>query len=325
MAFDEDLLCDAMPWLLALAFADNAFRDYATPAQLWRQQVPPNRKSWRLFWKEDLLDVHVFRSNSSSRQPLLQQRWNSLWYSLLVQAGYPNNITIHRIRQEVVNLVDDSGATEQQHKHVAGQTKSVYESSYMHSISSLDLQSLFTGKPQRRDHIEHLQSVSRDWVGGVPTSLPKRRQELAMRQDQGFQRLVAERRAANMNSADTRGLDSKIQIMRKKILRAALTLYKQEWLDQDYQLSLSTGGDRHIPTDDIAAGRFDRLLDFMPEHGRVVDTLGQGRICSHTSRQALVDDLTVLASQEVPTLYRPGQTPSDGRCTRCREPLQWYA
>ena len=109
-----------MPWILALCFADGAFKDYTTPEKLWEQLVPGNREQWELRWKDEFLDLHVFRPDPASREPFTIQQFDAIWKPLLKQAGYPEPVTIHRIRQEVSMLVNQSGATELEHQQLLG-------------------------------------------------------------------------------------------------------------------------------------------------------------------------------------------------------------
>jgi hypothetical protein len=91
----------------------------------------------------------------------------------MLQGGYRNGVTIHRVHEEVTNIVDKAQVTAAERRSIVGQTQGVFCQSYIHSLSSVDVQALFLGEDLRRQEIEILQSLSRDRVPGYPMRLPK--------------------------------------------------------------------------------------------------------------------------------------------------------
>ena len=46
--FRDNLLQDPIPWILALPFADRAFKNYETADQLWAERVTPGENAFHL-------------------------------------------------------------------------------------------------------------------------------------------------------------------------------------------------------------------------------------------------------------------------------------
>ena len=78
-SFRKNLLQDAIPWILALAFADGIFEKYETVEQLWAQQVNNRREVLLLAWREDKRDLHVFRPSPDSPIALDQKKFNRIF------------------------------------------------------------------------------------------------------------------------------------------------------------------------------------------------------------------------------------------------------
>jgi hypothetical protein len=231
-----------MPWILALCFADGVFKDYRTPEELWRQLVPANRGYWEIRYKDEFLDWHVFRPRSSSREPFTDQHWETLWFALLRRAGYPEKITIHRIRQEASMLVDASGATALQHQHLLGQSREVAADHYRHNLTSIDLESLFLGQPQRQAHIQRLQGLNRTRIGGIPTVLPPSKAWRATQDSRELQELFESRKSRIAAGFGTHALDLEIGSARRTVLAEAYKVYLSDWIEMDYQLSIGNLG-----------------------------------------------------------------------------------
>jgi Protein of unknown function (DUF3435) len=107
LAFREKpiLLRDPIPWFLALAFADCAFRDYPTPAKLFDQRVPERWKTMPLYWKPEVEELPVFRVDRNSRVAMNSDHYRKIWRRVCADAGYYENTThIHSIRRAVANV-----------------------------------------------------------------------------------------------------------------------------------------------------------------------------------------------------------------------------
>ncbi len=59
---DGNLVCNLVTYIMALAFADNAFENNFThPEQIYHLVVPPETDRIRLWWKEFWAETPIFR------------------------------------------------------------------------------------------------------------------------------------------------------------------------------------------------------------------------------------------------------------------------
>jgi len=64
MFYDNDgnLICNPVMYMMALAFADDAFEnDFTCPEAIYKLVVPPNTDRIRLRWKDFLAKTPIFR------------------------------------------------------------------------------------------------------------------------------------------------------------------------------------------------------------------------------------------------------------------------
>ena len=60
--YDGNLVCNPVMYMMALAFADNAFaNDFTHPEQIYELVVPPEADRIRLQWKDSLAGTPIFR------------------------------------------------------------------------------------------------------------------------------------------------------------------------------------------------------------------------------------------------------------------------
>jgi hypothetical protein len=106
MTWQDDILQDAIPWFESIAFFDGAFKDFETPSKLRNQKVPAGVAVLQIKWKDEFKNCPIFRQSPSSREPITQSQFRTIWNPLLQQTGYTVPVTIHRIRQGVCNALD---------------------------------------------------------------------------------------------------------------------------------------------------------------------------------------------------------------------------
>ena len=59
---DGNLICNPVMYIIALAFADNAFENnFNCPEEIYRLVVPPESDRIRLQWKDSLAETPIFR------------------------------------------------------------------------------------------------------------------------------------------------------------------------------------------------------------------------------------------------------------------------
>ena len=52
-----------------------------------------------------------------------------------------------------MSAVEKANVTDAQRKHAIGHSQTVFNQSYVHNLSALDLQALYLGEDQRSDHL----------------------------------------------------------------------------------------------------------------------------------------------------------------------------
>ena len=67
-----------------------------------------------------------------------------------------------------------------------GYSKSVFNQSYIHSLSAINIQALYLGEEQRQDHLELLSSLSSVLVRGYPYKLPDEERDRVLATDSEF-------------------------------------------------------------------------------------------------------------------------------------------
>jgi hypothetical protein len=317
----DHLIRDPIPWLLALAFADRAFKKYETVEQLWAERVTSRRECLRVVWKEEKENLHVFRPSLYSASALNQKSFNRMFDLLMRRTGYTRRVSVQRIREEVTNVVDKANVTEAQRKHAVGHSKSVFNQSYIHSLSAIDIQALFLGEPQRQDHLELLSSLTSVLVRGYPIKLPNDERDRVLSADVEYQSLKRDRDQNRLDMKacpDSRSLQAKEEGFKKKMDRLryrlkeqALKVYQKKLLDES-QADETFAEDR--ATKDIDSLRFAHLLLFAPNRLAVTAAMSGQCDYSHETRPALISCLTQMAQEHEVVLHRPGEVPVGGVC-----------
>ena len=199
-------------------------------------------------------------------------------------------MSVQRIREEVANVMDKANVTESQRKHAVGHTKSVFNQSYIHSLSAIDIQALYLGEKQCEDHLELLSSLTSVLVRGYPIKLPAEEWQRVLSADVEYQRLARER---EQNRLDLKALPDSKSLKAKKKLKnesnrvryrlkdQSLKVYQKNWLDESQVEGTSIEDD---PTVDIKGLRFAHLLLFAPNRLAVVAAMGGKCDYSHEAR-----------------------------------------
>jgi Protein of unknown function (DUF3435) len=97
---------------LALAFADNAFRDVSTPEELFSLRIPEGEDLLPLPWKPEIQDIHILKqwTKSGNTKPLNRRAFESYLAELSIRTGYQTSVQTsvkpHYIRRGVANRVD---------------------------------------------------------------------------------------------------------------------------------------------------------------------------------------------------------------------------
>jgi hypothetical protein len=101
---------NGLMYFFALALADRAFKCYQTAEELINARLPDSRDSWKLEWKDEVLELPVLRMASAkgihgSQALTYAALWNQI-VSLGSRVGYRDPVKIHAIRAGVANKID---------------------------------------------------------------------------------------------------------------------------------------------------------------------------------------------------------------------------
>lgn len=100
----DKLVFDPIPYLLALAFADDALSRYSSLEELWEQEIPSSEPILRLKWKDSMLEQLLLRTGAG--RPLRQSMFYCYLNAIVKNAGYHDRVSIHTLRRGLANAVD---------------------------------------------------------------------------------------------------------------------------------------------------------------------------------------------------------------------------
>jgi len=102
---DDRATCIVL-WFIGLAFQDNAFQEYTSPANLFGQK---NRSAIEktVRFKKDIMDTPVLRNSFSSNVPWAFDSVNDLSKIIVRDAGFPQRFTFYAPRRGVSNKIAD--------------------------------------------------------------------------------------------------------------------------------------------------------------------------------------------------------------------------
>jgi hypothetical protein len=99
------LIFDDTQYLLALAFADEAFYGIKSPEKFWQLQIPEGEESLPLRWTDSVKNLPILRNatleNGVSKEPLPKATFERIVRSVMRISGYFGFATVHAIRHYV--------------------------------------------------------------------------------------------------------------------------------------------------------------------------------------------------------------------------------
>src|SRR5436309_10277604 len=103
------LFSNPVLYFMAIALADNAFKDYSTFEEILQIEPPADQDIWPVDWKDEVLKLPIFREIEPEGPTKTIQSATS--YSgqlrrLGHRAGYTINITVHAARREALIKAD---------------------------------------------------------------------------------------------------------------------------------------------------------------------------------------------------------------------------
>ncbi|KAI9888578.1 MAG: hypothetical protein M1814_006625 [Vezdaea aestivalis] len=183
---DYQLVYCPITFILALAFADNAFKsELITPDYLLRVKVPSRLHTLPIHWKTEILDKPIFRRlrrDSSGigiddSLPLSYRYGNDAIHRLGELAGYRHSIKFYCFRRWTANTLNKN-VTEQERNRTLGHGGSqVYLKHYHDNFVRFDIQSMVLMRPSQDRLIQAASEMRKDRDPLAPRHLKNHQKE----------------------------------------------------------------------------------------------------------------------------------------------------
>lgn len=123
---------DDTVYLLALAFANDAFYGIEYPQEFWQLQIPSDEDELVLRWKDlaQALPIlpHATKDKGVLTQPLPRKTFDRILQSVLTASGFYGSVTIHVIRRFLGKKVNGKHAVIHSLYAFANKRRKVYRS-----------------------------------------------------------------------------------------------------------------------------------------------------------------------------------------------------
>ena len=334
----DTLAVNPVAFILAIALADGAFRDYATLDEILAIEPPSDEAIWQVEWKESILDTPFCRAITSRGLSSNIQTANSFGDQLArlgKRSGHERNITIHAVRREALIKADgdalspaifvhalidaaDNGYSEAERMKFAGHLNpSTFPAFYMAPLSTVDGQGSFLGQRLRRDFIEDFRGMALSRNSQLWQSLPAKLQyDLECRPD--FMALDKEI-AAISERIKLVGHEDNCQDLRARrrdlyVQRRGLTLAELKASQKGQPRRLTAVATTDAPVEDYHRIFFTRVRRLIPERDRLATSLFLPITLRSAEGRAAVQDLVALCAQDRQVAYHPSLRPHTDRC-----------
>ncbi|KAH0542349.1 hypothetical protein FGG08_003287 [Glutinoglossum americanum] len=312
----DTLLVNPVLFLLAIALADNAFRDYSTLEEILAIEPPADEDLYHIEWKDDILDMPFFRTATFEGPTNKIQKSNSFSHQLVAlgrRAGYEENITVHDARREALIKADDGYSIAERMKFAGHIDSSTFLNSYMAQISTVDGQASFLGQKLRGDHIEDLRGMSLRRHPQLWHSLPaKIRCDLECRSDLiALQKDIDTLTEKIVQEGSKQDRVFRQQLYDKKRRIITIELRKQQAL-QPRRLKSHTAHETHL--EDFRRTLFSRTHHLMPERSRLASYLLLPVALRSPEGRCVLADLISLCTQDSRVAYQSSLQPKMGNC-----------
>ncbi|KFY79510.1 hypothetical protein V499_01506 [Pseudogymnoascus sp. VKM F-103] len=173
----EDLSCCAVSFMLALALADNAFKnEFKSLRDIYNLVVPPDADRITLEWDDEWAERPVFRDVEVTANGVRISKTKSFQYAkyryyfvrLGRVMGYEKALELYGLRRGSGKELNDA-LTPEERRHIMGNSGDVYERYYMPDFVDKDCQGIYLGTPRRDDLIRRVGRLARH--GRCPSSL----------------------------------------------------------------------------------------------------------------------------------------------------------
>ncbi|KAF8534000.1 hypothetical protein BDD12DRAFT_897299 [Trichophaea hybrida] len=249
---DNPIFCPIMN-LLALAFADNAFKEEGIqrPEDLYNLEIPHFKESLVIQWKPECRETPVFRRHVDGdicdKTPLTFSDFNYYLKRLGLLSGYPQTLTSYVLRRGAANAVDCPEVTEAQRNQIMGHARAdVFRRHYMHQTVKVDTQSAYLGTVDRADLIKNIGLMSTKRDPRAPVKIQAEELELehprltALLAEKGSLALSLKDKHGTIKTAETAqpelhrqytNLRNQVNALKKRLERDALANLRATWFE----------------------------------------------------------------------------------------------
>ncbi|KAL4746587.1 hypothetical protein BDW72DRAFT_197529 [Aspergillus terricola var. indicus] len=327
-------------FLLEMAFQDCAFLHIDSLETLKRWD-PDHNDPVPLLWKPSVAKEPVLRTatraNGIVKRPWTRESFCKLFRAVVINAGYPEIITIHTLRRGLANKLDKVATEAEKSQVLTHKDPNIFGQSYIDSTSALSTMDAFLGEKMRLDHVEYFRGVGKYRALGYPRHLPAERQH-AIGQNRAVQELEQRLRElqrishagnnddkdGDNNAADAGDEDAEfaikltkkqLQVLRDRLYNTELAKYRDEWIQNRVEMQVKSGGKASdvIVYNDIT----QCLFKAQPERQRIAELMPSDKSVSYQEMLSAVESLLIYCTKDYDVFYRPGEEPLDGSCPVC--------
>ncbi|OBT81691.1 hypothetical protein VE02_10212, partial [Pseudogymnoascus sp. 03VT05] len=163
----EDLSCCAVSFMLALALANNAFKnEFKSLRDIYNLVVPLDADRITLKWDDEWAEQPIFRDVEVTANGYAKYRYYFVRLGRVM--GYEKALELYGLRRGSGKELNDA-LTPEERRHIIGNSGDVYERYYMPDFVDKDCQGIYLGTPRRDDLIRRVGRLARH--GRCPSSL----------------------------------------------------------------------------------------------------------------------------------------------------------
>ena len=345
----EPLFANPLLPFLAIAIANNAFRDYDSPESIFAIPAPRRGTATILKFKNSFLDIPFFQRMSRDGPtgehedaPSYHRRKVELGH----RAGYVVNITTHAGRREsmvkvggrslgprmiyaLLTLFAEDGYEETEIIKFSGHSdRDVRREAYATSLL-VDGQASYWNKERDTELMDSFRGMSLQWHPSMIHSLPAKVQDdLRHRSD-----FVARHEEIKSLGEKLKGLtvEAEVEAAKKRQQelrwkqRQAMSEELSKWRDIQHGDRDTDPKDTDLK-DDVASrpALFNRIRHLDPLRNRLASSLFKNDPLRSLAGIKVLRDMIALYKENVLVAYRPSSCPKNGCCPECGKSMDQY-
>lgn len=322
---------------LTMAFADDAFQNerLSSPKDLFMANLPREKKRWRIAFKQDVLDLPLFRAEDE--KPIKVRTVQDQLARLGKETGFEQVISTYCIRRGAANAISGryspqflpcstltlrkGVATASEQNHILGHSaNAIFDEWYRNQAVTFDVMSAFCGTPSKKDLLQaassmmakrdcryphNLTEAMRDEVENEPEVVTALSQAQAAKHScmQQYRTLTLARKSDRKCAAALREVKNKLEAARRaatrRVLKAHQARFREEQPVTDLDAILQGQSISGIVSSESS-------VYFHEERRRIVQAFQMstfpeiGSDADRQNRIALLTDLVHLCSLEEP-------------------------